>query len=243
MGGETPSEGLGRLIQPAAPASLAQAVLYDDAEPRSVARLPTGIDILDRKLDGGIPEGSIIALTAEPASQAELLLYELTASRGTLYLSTGRSAQAITDGFERSPARTGDPEIRHVGDDGEPLDQANQLIRALPENANLIVDAADPLERRDAVRYRNFLNDLQTQMVNTSGLAFLHCLDGVAPPENRDVTEYMADVVFRLETNLNGEEIENRLLVPKFRGGSALTEAIKVELTESVSVDTSRDIA
>ena len=207
------------------------------------ARLPTGIDVLDRKLEGGIPAGSIIALTAEPASQSELLLYELTATRGTLYLSTGRSDQAIQDGLERSPAQTGNPTIRHVGTDGEPLDQAQQLIRALPESANLIIDPADILERRDEERYQNFLIELQTQMVNTGGLAFLHCLDGQNPPHNRDMSEYMADVVFDLQTKLNGEEIENRLLVPKFRGGGALTEAIKLELTEAVTIDTSRDIA
>jgi hypothetical protein len=80
-------------------------------------------------------------------------------------------------------------------------------------------------------------------MVNTGGLAFLHCLDGESPPVNRDVSKYMADVVFDLETRLNGEELENRLVVPKFRGGGALTEAIKLELTEAVSIDTSRDIA
>jgi KaiC/GvpD/RAD55 family RecA-like ATPase len=207
------------------------------------ARLQTGIEVLDRKLEGGIPAGSIIAVTAEPASQAELLLYELTATRGTLYLSTGRSDQAVQDGLERSPARTGNPTIRHVGTDGEPLDQAQQLIRALPESANLIIDPADTLERRDEGRYRNFLNELQTQMVNTGGLAFLHCLDGQRPPRNRDLSQYMADVVFELRTRLNGEEIENRLVVPKFRGGSALTEAIKLELTEAVTIDTSRDIA
>ena len=206
-------------------------------------RLPTGIDILDRKLEGGIPAGSIIAITAQPASQSELLLYELTAARGTLYLSTGRSDQAVQDGLERTSTRTGSPTVRHIGDDGEPLDQANQLIRALPESANLIIDTADPLERREATRYRHFLNDLQNQMVNTEGLAFLHCLDGVSPPQNRDITEHMADVVFRLETQLKGEQLENRLIIPKFRGGRAMTEAIKLELAEKVTVDTSRDIA
>lgn len=207
------------------------------------ARLPTGIDILDRKLEGGIPAGSIVTVTAGPASQSELLLYELTATRGTLYLSTGRSDQAVKDGLERSPSQTGSPTVRHVGADGEPLDQAQQLIRALPESANLIIDPADVLERRDEDRYRNFLNELQTQMVNTGGLAFLHCLKRDSPPTNRGMSEYMADVVFDLQTRLNGEEIENRLLVPKFRGGGALTEAIKLELTEAVAIDTSRDIA
>lgn len=208
-----------------------------------MARLPTGIDILDRKLEGGIPAGSIVAFTADPASQSELLLYELTAARGTLYLSTARSDQAVQDGLDRTPAQTGSPTVRHIGDDGESLDQANQLIRALPENANLIIDPIDPLERRAEERYRNFLNELQTQMVNTGGLAFLHALDGVRQPDNRDVTESMADVVFQLQTELKGEQIENRLLVPKFRGGAALTEAIKLELAERVTVDTSRDIA
>ena len=56
-----------------------------------VERLRTGIEVLDRKLDGGIPAGSIVALTADPASQAELFLYELTATRGTLYLSLDRT--------------------------------------------------------------------------------------------------------------------------------------------------------
>lgn len=208
------------------------------------ARLPTGIDLLDRELEGGIPAGSIIAFAAEPASQSELLLYELTSTRGTLYLSAGRSDQAVRDGLERTPVETGNPTIRHVGAEGEPLDQAQQLIRALPESANLIIDPADVLETRDPERYRNFLNELQTQMVNTQGLAILHCLDGEnQPPTNRDFTKYMADVVFELETKLNGDQLENRLTVPKFRGGGALTEAIKLDLVETVAIDPSRDIA
>lgn len=207
------------------------------------ARLPTGIDVLDRKLEGGIPAGSTICLTAPPASQAELLLYELTAARGTLYLTCGRSDQSVKDAFERTKTRVGNPTVRHIGGEGESLDQANQLIRALPENANLIIDPADILETRDSVRYRNFLNELQTQMVNTGGLAVLHCLKGRSPPANRDITEHMSDVIFELHTELNGEMVENRLTVPKFRGGQALPEAIKLELREQVTIDTSRDIA
>ena len=206
------------------------------------SRLSTGIDVLDRKLRGGIPAGSVVALTAPPASQSELLLYELTAVRGTLYLSTERSAEAVTDAFERTNTRVGSPNIRHIGGDA-PLDHANQLIRALPEGANLIIDPIDVLEREGATRYRNFMNELQTQMVNTGSLAFLHCLDGRDVPPQRDSTEYMADAIFTLSTHLRGDTIENRLTVPKFRGGAALNEAIKLELTEQVAIDTSRDIA
>jgi hypothetical protein len=62
-------------------------------------------------------------------------------------------------------------------------------------------------------------------------------------PTNRRYTEHMADVVFDLRTVVDGAEIENRLAVPKFRGGRAPEETIKLRLSEQVAVDTSRDIA
>lgn len=102
---------------------------------------------------------------------------------------------------------------------------------------------ADVLERNESARYRKFLNDLQTHMVNTRGLTVLHGLKGESVPDNRDLTEHMADVVFDLDTKIDGSEIVNRLAVPKFRGGRALDETIKLRLAERVSVDTSRDIA
>lgn len=205
-------------------------------------RLPTGITVLDRQLEGGIPGGSIVMLEADPASQSELFLYELTAARGTLYLTTIRSEEAVRDGFERSTTRVGKPTVREIGGDA-PLDQANRLIGTLPDEANLIVDVTDVLERLDRTRYRHFLNGLQTVMVNTGGVALLHGMKGERVPENRDMSKHVADVVFDLRTEITGAEIENRLVVPKFRGGKALVEPIKLKLTEAVSIDTSRDIA
>jgi len=205
-------------------------------------RLRTGIDVLDRKLEGGIPAGSIVALTADPASQAELFLYELTAMRGTLYLSLDRSGDAVSTSIDRAPARTGDPTVRGVTGDA-PLDNATKLVSALPESSNLIVDPLDVLERQEGSRYRNFVNELQNHIYNTGSLALLHCLDGHDVPTLRDTTTHMADVVFDLETRVNGDRIENRLTVPKFRGGAAIPDVIKLELAEEVAIDTSRDIA
>ncbi len=205
-------------------------------------RLQTGMEILDRQLDGGVPAGSVVALTASPSSQAELLLYQLTAARGSLYLTTERNQQAAKDAIKATEAPVGDPTVRDVTGT-EPLDKASKLIRALPEEANLIIDTADPLERSEPNRYRTFLNEVRNHMVNTGSIAVLHCLDGYHVPENRDTTAHMADVVFELETSVRGTDLVNRLSVPKFRGGSALTDTIKLELTDQVAVDTSRDIA
>jgi KaiC/GvpD/RAD55 family RecA-like ATPase len=205
-------------------------------------RLETGIEVLDRKLNGGLPPGTIVALVAEPASQSELILYELTAARGSLYLTTERSDQAVRDAIEKTNAPVGSPTVRDISG-SEPLDQANRLIRALPEGANLIIDTANVLERGDRNRFRNFMTELQTHMVNTGSIAFMHCLKEQTPPQNRSSTSHMADVVFDLETSVTGSELTNRLTVPKFRGGTALKESIKLELADEVAIDTSRDIA
>jgi KaiC/GvpD/RAD55 family RecA-like ATPase len=205
-------------------------------------RLETGIEVLDRKLDGGLPPGTIVAMTAEPASQSELILYELTAARGSLYLTTERSDQAVRDAIEKTNAPVGSPTVRDISG-SEPLDQANRLIRALPEGANLIIDTANVLERGDRNRFRNFMTELQTHMVNTGSIAFMHCMKEQTPPQNRSSTKHMSDVVFDLETKVRGSELENRLIVPKFRGGTALKESIKLELADEVAIDTSRDIA
>ncbi|WP_435194255.1 RAD55 family ATPase [Natronomonas sp. EA1] len=205
-------------------------------------RLRTGIDVLDRKLEGGIPAGSLVALTASPASQAELFLYELTATRGTLYLSLDRSGDAVSASISQARARTGDPTVRDVAGEA-PLDNAARLVSALPDASNLIIDPIDILERQEPPRYRNFLNELQNHIYNTGSLAILHGLDGYDIPPMRDTTLHMADIVFELDTQVNGDRIENRLAVPKFRGGSALRDIIKLELSDSVAIDTSRDIA
>jgi len=207
-------------------------------------RLSTGIDVLDRHLDGGIPTGSIVLFSADPASQSELLLYEVTAVRMALYLTTIRSDQAVQDALDRTSRYTkvGEPTIRDIGVEA-PLDQDNKLLRTLPTESTLIVDTLDPLERQEASRYRYFLNQLQTRMRNTESIALLHAMEGRSVPELRDMTEHMADVVFKLTTEVQGTEIVNRLSVPKFRGGRALDETIKLKLSTGVSIDTSRDIA
>ncbi|MBX0285815.1 MULTISPECIES: RAD55 family ATPase [Haloarcula] len=208
-----------------------------------VNRLRTGIDVLDRKLDGGIPAGSIVALTAQPASQAELFLYELTATRGTLWLSLDRTAESVVASIEQTPANTGDPTVRHISGEA-PLDNAGKLVSALPETSNLIVDPLDVLEAQEPhSRFRAFMNDLQNHIVNTGSLAILHCLDGRDVPPLRDTTEHFADVVFQLKTRTMGDEVENKLAIPKFRGGRAPNDIIKLDLVEQVSIDTSRDIA
>ena len=206
------------------------------------ARLPTGVEALDRQLEGGLLPGSVVAYLAPPASQSELLLMEMTNERNSLYLSTARTEGAVRDAFDRCPAPTGDPVIEYVPADA-PLDNARQMFMGLEGEANLLIDPVDTLERAEPTRYQKFLNELQNHMRNTGSVAMLHCISGSNEPDQRQLTTHMADVVFDLRVVYDGAEVEARLAVPKFRGGRSLDETIKLELGDRVRVDTSRDIA
>lgn len=204
-------------------------------------KLPTGIDVLDRKLEGGIPPGRIAALSASPVSQSELFLYELASVRRTVYLTTERTATAVRDVLRKTGTDPDDVEVHRIRE--EPLAEADRAVRDLPERTTVIVDPVQLLERQDTDRYREFVNDLKERLVDSDSIAVVHCLDRRSVPAARDTTEYLSDVVFDLSMDVRGETLENRLLVPKFRGGQALDEQIKLNLTAEVTIDISRTIA
>lgn len=215
----------------------------DHVFPRAmVERLSTGVEVLDRELAGGLPAGSIVAYQAPAASQGELLLYELTRPRKTIYLTTDRTEDAVADAIDNTNAPTGNPHIQLLNGEDQ-LDAARRAFRSAFDGMTVIIDPVDTLERADRGRYEMMLNELGNHMHNTQGIAFLHCLKGPAEPELRSTTHHMADVVLDLEVTVKGEEIDSRLSVLKYRGGRVPSETIKLDLAERVRVDTSRDIA
>ncbi|WP_255152362.1 RAD55 family ATPase [Halorarius halobius] len=198
-------------------------------------RLATGVDALDRKLGGGLPVGTVTALTADPASQSELFLYRLAATRETVYLSTVRPATGVEAAV--------DGDVEAVRADGDaPLEHAREVVADLPEATNLVVDPMDVLEGCDPARYRAFLSELGRRAAATGSVVLLHCLCDERAPAGRRETLHLADVVFDLATDTEGDSVENRLAVPKFRGGESMTDVVKLDLTGDVAVDVSRNI-
>lgn len=205
-------------------------------------RFRTEIEILDSRLSGGVPAGSIVALTANPASQSELVLYNLARARETLYLVARRSATDVNQTLRETNLPMDNVAIREVNAQF-PMESAATYVQQLPAGVNIVIDPMCPFEQADERDYGRFLNYLKRRMVKTDSIAFLHCLDGRSVPTWRDTTEYMADLVFDLKTEVRNGDIENHLTVPKHRGGVALDESMQLELDREITVDTTRRIA
>ncbi|THE66034.1 chromosome partitioning protein [Salinadaptatus halalkaliphilus] len=197
--------------------------------------LPIGTDELDYRLGGGVPPGSLVAFVADPASQAEQVLYRATGVRGTLYLSSERTRANVRRAIESSTVATAVPTVRRVaGEDA--LEEALALIDKLPDAANVIVDPIDAFERRDRAAYVSFLEACKERVVETESVAIVHCLTD--DPPHRSATLRAADAVFELKTAAGQSSDDTTrvgtgaysLSIPKYRPGTAVTDGVIIDL-------------
>jgi len=207
----------------------------------SRGRLSTGVGRLDRHLDGGVPAGSLVAYTAPAFAQGVVFLYELAAERETVYVSTTRNDQLVDETFEAIDIDAGDVRTAYAPPDVA-LEVVSEEVLSAGDRTNVIVDTADVLETYDRHRYQEFLNRLLIHLRNTGSIAVFHCHRDDDAPANRRLTQAMAELVLELHVTRETDEIETQFAVPKFRSGRALTEMVKVEITDRVDVDTSRNI-
>lgn len=204
-------------------------------------RLSTGIDALDRRLDGGPRPGSLIALTAPPASQSGPLFHALMRERPTLYATTFRTEAAVRDEFSHLMDVNSDIHVEHVGIQ-KPIRGLHRALEEIDDCRNVIVDAANPLEKGREEQYVDFLNGLKSYLLESGGLAMLHCTESESRPPLRDVTLTIADVVWQLDVVVQNNSVENQLTVPKFRTRETVDDVIKLDLGRNATVDTSRGL-
>lgn len=198
-------------------------------------RVSTGIAGLDDRLDGGIPAGSLVAVTAPPDSQSEQLCYQFAVANAATYLSTFRPADEVVDvvagrypdrslAVEQTPAEA-------------LLDEPAETLGDLPAGPSLVVDTATELERAGRDRYRRTLDVLKRRIRSTDAVALLHCLDIEPAPMRRGLTLGRADVTLRLRFAGLPDRLDPRVYVTKLRGGVPPDEAISLRFGDRITVD------
>ena len=227
--------------------------------------LSTGIDTLDRRLSGGLPSGSLLAVVAPPASQSESVLHQIMRERPTVYVSTLREPVAVEAGIgddidhEVSVVYAGETpsmdneftrkltgtRIHSFARNGktDPLERVYEAIQAVEGEVNVVLDPTNPLERiGDTSAYREVLNELKDRMLETGGLGVLHCIDGAEPSPLRETSLLVADVVWELDLVALKNRVEYQLTVPKNRGRTPLLEEISLVFDPEPWIDDSRNI-
>lgn len=202
----------------------------------------TGLPFLDRRIDGGLAAGTLLALVAAPRSQSHLLLRQLVQTRATSYVSLLRPAADVEAWAAGGPGTPADLSVTRA--DPEALLDDFSLVEAqhTPESF-VVVDRTNGLEAAPRDAYLDFLDRLASLCRETDSVGVLRCADAVPEPPRRGLTLDRADQVWQLELLSLSREIKNRLLVTKSRTGRALREPIDVLLTDTVQVDTSRKIS
>lgn len=216
---------------------------------QSTNRMTTDIESIDRLMGGGIPLGRILCFIAPPDTQSELLVKQLAAAHNCLYLSTLRPKwevqEEVTDHVQQSGSqRAGRTTVRieQLNPDAW-LDDARRYIESIDENTIVVIDSVNELEELEKPRYVRFINDVKRRLWDTGSVGLFYGIEDDPPPAQRAVTLRRADLVWQLRRSVQPGEVQHLLVISKFRGGRSLTEPVKLELTDEVSVDTSRDIA
>lgn len=197
--------------------------------------LSLGIPLLERRI-GAVPPGHLLAVSAPPGTQGHLLLRALATPRETHYLSTARSASEVRRGLGPKSTR-----VVHIPPE-ELLEEPAEYIAPLGERSTLIIETMNELEH-SRERYRTFLTAVRQRLEETDSLGVLYCVGGDDQTPLRWLTLARADMVWKLRQFEGTLAVETRLYITKDSHGEVLLEPVKLQLTDGVYVDTSRDIA
>jgi KaiC/GvpD/RAD55 family RecA-like ATPase len=124
-----------------------------------------------------------------------------------------------------------------------PIEVVKDNVGMVANAANIIIDPVNPLENEDYAKYVTMLQMIKTHLENTGSIGIIHMLKNGDEPDHRSHTLAMADMVWDVEQELQGDELDTRLLVTKCRSGILPEKVAKVDLRDSVAIDTSRNIA
>jgi hypothetical protein len=213
----------------------------DDATPSG--RLSTGVDLLDSGLGGGVPAGSLVAVSALPRAQSEPLLYAMAAANSTRYLSTLRPAEEVADALTTAaPVEKAalDVDVRSVeGDDV--LADPETFLGGLDANSLVILDPTTELEQGDRTRYREFLDTCKRALRMTDSVGLFHCHENTPSVLRRGMTLARADQVWDVRIDVVDRAVKTCLAVTKVRGGTPLGVLELAFDSEGVTATVGRD--
>ncbi len=222
--------------------------------------LTTGIDLLDKNLDGGFPKGSLVCIYADPASSPEVFLYQFSTERKTYYINTSRPVFAIRKDFsnlhlddsyvnfidvysmyleeiKKSETDTDYEIMSFIINEIESFNGEKE-INIVIDNLNFFMDLHVNEDLKEI-----FLNTLYFTAKEISGLTFAYVIKNSLDEKTLNKIFDVSDVIMEIFIEISGSRYVKKFGIPKIRGRTPLSDIFKFEIGEGIHLDTSRDIA
>ncbi|AIG98046.1 RecA-superfamily ATPase implicated in signal transduction [Archaeoglobus fulgidus DSM 8774] len=228
--------------------------------------VPTGIVLLDRRLDGGLPAGSFVCVYANPLAMPEAFLYQFATVMKTYYFTTSRPAKFVKQDMEKLRLDTSFVTFVDVYEqyylneygqfivedryrDKEIFDYVDDRLSRIAEEEsgeyNVIIDSLSFfLNLNTDWGLKDWLiSKLYTLAKEKGVVVYCHLIKNLHPVDVVNKVLDISDVVFDIEVERVGERLVSKFAVPKLRGKRPVTEYFRFYVEEGIQVDTSRDIA
>lgn len=228
-------------------------------------RLITGLEILDRTLNGGIPKGSLVYFGADAKSQPEIFLYEFTVPRKTYYFTTDRAPSHITRHMAELNFKWEHIEFIDVHDEyynnifvsaTEPGEAERRLIEFIDSKLDYIYSSGDAsftiildsfsflLDMGiDVHILKRLLDKVYDLVIDQGSTCIMLTYKRMHSERLENLFQSACDTIFDIDVELKGDKISNKLSIPKIRSIAPLTEYIRFKVSDRIYIDTSRDIA
>ncbi len=225
--------------------------------------VPTGIALLDKRLDGGLPAGSFVCVYADPIAMPEAFLYQFACVSKSYYFNTNRPAKFILRDMQSLRLETknvnfvdvftqyylnefGQFVVEDRYRDKEIFDFVADMLNQIGnEKASIIVDSISfflNLEVEWGLKDW-LLNKLYARSKETESPVYVYLTKNLHPISVVYKVLDLSDVVINVESERIGERIVSKFALPKIRGRRPINEYFRFLVDEGVQIDTSRDIA
>ncbi len=225
--------------------------------------VPTGIALLDKRLDGGLPAGSFVCVYADPIAMPEAFLYQFACVSKSYYFNTNRPAKFILRDMQSLRLETKNVNFVDVFNqyylnefgqfvvedryrDKEIFDFIADMLNQIGnEKASIIVDSISfflNLEVEWGLKDW-LLNKLYARSKEIEAPVYVYLTKNLHPISVVYKVLDLSDVVINVESERIGERIVSKFALPKIRGRRPINEYFRFLVDEGVQIDTSRDIA
>ncbi len=227
--------------------------------------IPTGIVLLDRRLDGGIPQGSFVCVYADPIAMPEAFLYQFATVMKSYYFTTNRSPKFVKIDIQKLGLDAenvnfvdiysqyylneyGQFIVEDKYRDKEIFDFVDDQLTKITEDSeefNIVFDSLSFFLNLSVEWGMKdwLLNKLYTISKENGTVIYCYLVKNLHPVNVVSKVLDISDVVFDIEAERVGERIVCKFAVPKLRGKRPVSEYFRFYVEEGVQIDTSRDIA